>query len=660
MVYPDLPDTYWGFKYSLRFIGKKSGYPPLGLLTVAALMPDGYEIKLIDMNVEKLNDKDIKEADMIFISAMIVQNESMKKVIDRCRVFGKIIVAGGPYPTNSYKSIEGVDHFVLNEAEITLPLFLKDFENGTAEKIYTSDIKPDITKTPVPRFDLVDMRKYSAMILQYSRGCPFTCEFCDIIELFGRVPRTKLPGQFLTELEKIYNTGHRGSVFIVDDNFIGNKSHVKILLKEVIKWQKERRFPFFFYTEASINLSSDEELMDLMVEAGFNMVFVGIETPVEESLVLTKKSQNTKIELLESVRTIQNKGLEVSAGFIIGFDNDPVNIFELQSKFIRESGISMAMVGLLTALPKTQLFKRLEAENRILNESSGNNTFDLQVNFVPKMSPDLMIEGYKKVISEIYTPEEYFKRCRLLINNLPNNYRFGPDTPSVSELARGGMAFIVSLFKQTFSGYGQHYLGFLGYVVLHKIRLFPKAVQLAILGYHFIKMTGLQISSKNEELIRFKYFLERTLDNLHKRIAAVQNLNLKDIFSDLIILRKKILPEVQKRYLQVWKFSNHAVESYFRRLADRSGQYLEKASTILKARIEKFDITGLQNALLALMKYKIEVLSEIQNKYGDLNKNIRDYSKEMIEKIDMILNNLVSEIERLIYQKAKESNWNHA
>ncbi len=379
MIYPEFPETYWGFQRSLKFINKKANFPPLGLLTVAALLPDQYDVRLVDMNVSVLSDQDIIDADMVFISAMIIQKSSLLKVIDLCKKYKKTIVAGGPFPTSSYQDIPGVDHFVLNEAEITLPLFLKDLQEGRPEKIYKTEIKPDITLTPVPRFDLLNMNLYASMALQYSRGCPFNCEFCDIIELFGRIPRTKTPEQMVREFQLLYDIGYKGSIFIVDDNFIGNTPNVKILLPQITEWQKARNYPFTLFTEASINLAGDEELMDRMVKAGFNMVFAGIETPDVESLKKTNKIQNTHVDLHESINKIQRKGLEVTAGFIIGFDSDTVDIARIQTQFIQQSAIPVAMVGLLTALPNTQLYRRLKSEGRILEESSGDNTLKLDI-----------------------------------------------------------------------------------------------------------------------------------------------------------------------------------------------------------------------------------------------------------------------------------------
>lgn len=484
MVYPKIPTTYWSFKYALPFIKKKASFPPLGLLTIASMMPKNYDIKLIDMNTTKLREKDILNADIVFISAMIVQKESFEEVVKLCNDLGKPVVAGGPYPTSSYKSITGVDYFVLNEGEITLPQFLSDFEKGQAKPIYFDETKPDITKTPVPRFDLIKTKHYSDMMLQFSRGCPFNCEFCDIIEMFGRIPRTKEPEQFIRELEEVYNTGFRGAIFIVDDNFIGNKANVKKLLPKIEQWQKQNKYPFTFFTEASVNLAQDDELMELMVKAGFDMVFLGIETPVEECLASANKHQNVKVDLLESISKIQSKGLEVTGGFIIGFDSDPHNIFDLMIEFIQKSKIPLAMVGLLTALPNTQLYRRLKAEGRLLKESKGDNTHHIELNFIPKMDINKLTEGYKRVLKEIYKPKKYFQRCWHLLKSLPP-HRISYRPITFTEIR----ALVMSLVRQTFSTYSIHYTKFLLKVLVFRPKHFSEAIRMAIMGQHFFKIT---------------------------------------------------------------------------------------------------------------------------------------------------------------------------
>lgn len=541
MIYPEIPTTYWSFTYALPFIGKRASIPPLGLMTVASLLPDDYEVKLIDMNVSGLSREDIMQADMVFISAMIVQKRSFEEVVEICNDCGKTVVAGGPYPTSSYEKIKGVDHFVLNEAELTLPVFIQDYERGNPKGVYRSEMKPDITKTPPPRFDLVTIDAYSNMALQFSRGCPFNCEFCDIIEMFGRFPRTKNPEQLIREMELVLESGFRGSLFIVDDNFVGNKKKVKELLPVIIEWQKKEGYPFKLFTEASINLADDNELLDMMVAAGFDMVFVGIETPDEKTLALTQKKQNLRNKILDSIIKIQEKGIEVSAGFILGFDTDPDDIFERQIRLIQEAGIPMAMVGLLIALPNTQLFRRLEKEGRLLGQTSGCNTQDFKINFIPVMPEERLIEGYRRVLSEIYSPGKYFARCLKLLERMPRK-RTVRRAIKVIELR----AFLLSLFRQSLSKYGFQYLKFLIMTLRHNIHQFPLAVSLAVKGYHFFRIT--EETLKANELSSMMDYYMKSLDVKLMEIVEMGNtLCASKLDEWRFVLRKNIA----KKYRQL-------------------------------------------------------------------------------------------------------------
>jgi len=358
LVYPQYPDTFWSFKHALKFIAKKAAFPPLGLLTVAALLPDKWRKKLVDMNTEPLTDEDIRWADCVFISAMVVQDNSAREVIGRCKKFGVRTVAGGPLFNAGYEEFgfDDIDHLIFGEAENIMPEFLHDLEKGCARHIYAAEEHPDMVKSPVPMWSLVDAKKYQSVSIQYSRGCPFNCEFCDIIVMNGHVPRAKDKNQIIAELESLYNQGWRDSVFFVDDNFIGNQRKLKEeILPAIIAWMGKKKHPFSFFTEASINLADDEELMQLMAAAGFNSVFVGIESPNEESLVECNKMPNKGRDLLAAVRTIQNHGFQVQGGFIVGFDSDPLSIFKNQIDFIQKSGIVTAMVGVLMAPPGTAL-----------------------------------------------------------------------------------------------------------------------------------------------------------------------------------------------------------------------------------------------------------------------------------------------------------------
>ncbi len=488
LVYPQYPDTFWSFKHALKFISKKAAFPPLGLLTVAAMLPEGWEKKLVDMNVSVLTDEDIKWADYVFVSAMVVQKDSVREVITRCRENNIRVVAGGPLFTSGYEEFDGVDHFVLGEAEITLPPFLEDLKNGSAQHIYQSNRRPDISQTPVPLWELINMRKYSRMNIQYSRGCPFNCEFCDIVVLNGRKPRTKDRDQLLTELETLYNLGWRSHVFIVDDNFIGNKTKLKKdILPAMANWMEDRKYPFEFSTEASINLADDEQLMQLMARAGFNSVFIGIESPDEESLAECNKLQNKNRDLVASVKKIQNHGFEVQGGFIVGFDSDPISIFRSQINLIQKSGIVTAMVGLLNAPRGTRLYHRLEKEERLLQEPTGDNT-DSSINFIPKMDYEILINGYKSILDTIYSPQQYYQRIKTFLGEYkPERKRAPQFQPSYL------WAFIKAMWLLGIKEKGRwYYWEFLISTLVRHFRSFPLCMSLAVYGFHFRKVTMAQ------------------------------------------------------------------------------------------------------------------------------------------------------------------------
>lgn len=420
LVNPKFPETYWSFRHALPFEGKRSVFPPLGLLTVSGLLPRSVERRLVDLEIEQLKTSQIEWADMVFITGMLAQKQSLHEIVERCRKLGKRIVLGGPYVTSTIEELPYADHIFQGEAETTLPQFFEDLERGTAKRTYKAPERPPMSLAPIADFGLVNMKKYSCMSVQYSRGCPFSCEFCDIIEIYGRIPRTKSNQQVIAEFNELKRLGWRGPLFIVDDNFIGNKKNVRLLLPEIIEWQKKNGYPFSLLTEASVNLADDEDLLSAMKDAGFRRVFLGIETPVEESLKEAQKSQN-RGNLLESVRRIQSHGMEVMAGFIVGFDNDPEDIFERQIEFIRESAIPMAMVGMLNALPDTQLWKRLEKEGRLLGaDATGNNTI-ATVNFIPKMDVDTLVAGYQRIMRTIYKPSEYYRRALDSLQRVPQD-----------------------------------------------------------------------------------------------------------------------------------------------------------------------------------------------------------------------------------------------
>lgn len=371
LVYPDYGETFWSFNKVLRILGKKASFPPLGLLTVGAMLPGNWEKKLVDMNINILKDEYINWADYVFISAMIVQKESTRRVIDKVKRFKKPVVGGGPLFTTGWEEFSDVDHIFLGEVENIFPQFIEDLKNNKPKRIYSCDQFPDIKNTVIPDWNLINAKNYNSMCIQFSRGCPFNCEFCDVVQLNGRKPRIKSQEQIISELEALYKQRWRAGVFFVDDNLIGNKPVLKKeYLPAIIEWQKSRKYPFSFNTQVSINIADDKELMELMVEAGFTTVFVGIETPDTDSLQECGKFQNINRNLIDSVKMIQNTGIEVQGGFIVGFDSDKASIFQRQIEFIQKSGIVTAMVGLLTALPKTRLYQRLKDTKRLVQRST--------------------------------------------------------------------------------------------------------------------------------------------------------------------------------------------------------------------------------------------------------------------------------------------------
>ena len=489
LVYPEFPDTFWSFRYALTFIHRKASSPPLGLLTVAAMLPEDWEKRLVDMNVGNLRDDDLRWADVVFVSAMAVQKKSVRGVIARCRAAGVRVVAGGPLFTTEHESFADVDHLVLGEAEVTLPRFLEDFRNGVAGHCYATDQWADMSTTPLPLWQLINTKHYASINIQYSRGCPFNCEFCDITLLCGRRPRTKGKDQIIGELESVYASGFRGQVFFVDDNFIGNKKKLKEeILPAINGWMRTRRHPFSFNTQASIELSDHQDLMEMMVGAGFNIVFIGIETPHEQSLAECGKFQNKNRDLLASVRRIQKSGLEVQGGFIVGFDSDPPTIFDSQIRFIQASGVATAMVGILTALPRTQLHERLKKERRLLQETSGNNT-DFSTNFVPRMDYDQLISGYKRVLGTLYAPRHYYQRVKTFLREYtpPRKQAFRFRADYVGAFFRSVVVLGI-VGKERF-----HYWRLLLWTVVSRPRLLTQAVTLAIYGFHFRKVFEKQL-----------------------------------------------------------------------------------------------------------------------------------------------------------------------
>ncbi len=480
-VYPRYPDTFWSFRHALKFISKKAAFPPLGLLTIASMLPDEWEKRLVDLNVRPVSDEEILWADYVFISAMSIQRDSAHDVIGRCRQLGRKTVAGGPLFTAFHDEFDGVDHLILNEAELTLQPFLNDLSLGVPKHVYSSTDWADVSATPIPMWSLIDFKHYASMNLQYSRGCPYDCEFCDITVLYGRVPRTKTRAQVIAELESLREHGWKGSVFFVDDNFVGNKNKLKKeILPAIVEWMKENRHPFYFNTEVSINSADDDDLMRLMVQAGFNAVFVGIESPNEESLQECRKIPNRKRDLEESVRKIQKYGMQVQGGFIVGFDVDPPAIFDRLTAFIQETGIVTAMVGLLNAPRGTKLYKRLMNEGRLLHSFTGNNT-DLTMNFIPKMSRETLMNGYRSVVARIYSPTQYYARVKRFLKDFhpPQAKVFRVSFADLKALLKSAVVLGVIAKERVY------YWRLFFWSLFTRPKLFPLAITFAIYGFHF-------------------------------------------------------------------------------------------------------------------------------------------------------------------------------
>ena len=479
LVSPRTPTTFWSFKHAVGFLSRRAAFPPLGLLTMAAMLPRSWVLKLIDMDVTQLRDADLQWADYVMVTGMIVHKESVRNVSERCSVMGKPVIGGGPLFTTSEEKFPSIGHLVLGEVEEIMPRVVADIEAGCLEKLYRNEDRPDVTTAPLPRWDLINFKDYVTMSVQFSRGCPYDCEFCDIIVMNGRRPRTKPPAQLLEELDTLHARGWKGSVFLVDDNFIGNKKKVKELLRAIIEWRRRTRARMDFFTQASVNLADDKELLQLMAEAGFRNVFLGIETPEMESLKECKKLQNTRRDLVDAVWTIQNAGMQVMGGFIVGFDHDGSDIFERQFEFIQKAGVVTAMVGLLTALPKTRLYSRMVEEGRLLSQTTGNNT-EAVLNFVTKLDSDFLIKGYRRLMHSLYEPDTYYQRIRSYLSR----YRHAGHREyfGVAEIK----AFIRSLWCLGIRYPGRlAYWRFLLYTLLRYPREFGQAVTLAIYGHHF-------------------------------------------------------------------------------------------------------------------------------------------------------------------------------
>lgn len=487
LIYPETPAGFWSFDHALRFIRKRATAPPLGLPTVAALLPPSWILRFRDLNVTPLTPADLEWADLALVSAMIAQKASTMTVVERCHAAAVPVVAGGPLFSEDRESFPCVDHFLLGEAELTLPVFLADFGRGAAAPLYEAEGFADLRRSPVPAWEIVPFRPYASLPIQYSRGCPYDCEFCSVTELFGHRPRTKSATQIVAELEKLRSLGWRQRVFFVDDNLIGNRRDLERELLPALIEMRRKGLRMPFHTEASINLADDPELMTLMVEAGFDMVFIGIETPDEGSLAECGKKNNLGRDLTESVHRIQRAGLQVQGGFIVGFDHDTPTIFRRQIDFIQRSGITTAMVGLLQAPRGTRLYRRLHAEGRIRGDSSGDNV-DGTTNVVPRMGAAELERGYREILVGIYAPKQYYRRVRTFLR------AYGPKKTLPRLSGEEILAFVRSLYALGIRGEERReYWKLLFWTQFHRPRLLPLAVTLAIHGHHFRKVCELHI-----------------------------------------------------------------------------------------------------------------------------------------------------------------------
>ncbi|MBI3181638.1 MAG: B12-binding domain-containing radical SAM protein [Myxococcales bacterium] len=496
LVQPRAPLTYWGFQHSLPLIARGATLPPLGAVTLAALLPKSWEIRVADLNLGPLSDEELLWADAVLVTGMLVHEESMHEVLARARKLDKRTVVGGPAVNTNPEAFPDADHVFRGEAEGRLEGMIRALEQpGPAPRLLSppNERRPEMSESPIPRYDLLPVRRYASMSIQYSRGCPFRCEFCDIIEVFGRSPRVKSPEQVLAELEAIHELGYRGSVFFVDDNFIGNRKEVAKLLPVVADWQKRHGRPFELYTEASIDLASHPELARAMVQAGFSSVFVGLETPSPRSLREAGKLQNLRMDPAEAVRKLTATGLEVYAGFIVGFDSDGADIFEQQRSFIASLPIGLAMIGILMALPGTALWRRLERERRLRRRASGDQ-FD-RPNFLPAMDERELLRGYRELLARVYEPEAYYRRCEKLVEEL------GPPPKGVP-MRPGGLGALMraAVHIGLFGARRRHFWKLLGRA-LRRPAVFARAVGLAIQGEHLIRYTREQVLPRLDRAI---------------------------------------------------------------------------------------------------------------------------------------------------------------
>ncbi len=580
LVYPWFPPSFWGFRKSMELLGLKATMPPTGLATLAAMLPVEHfrVLPIVDLNVEPLADQVIKRADLVMTTGMIVQRDSLRRLIAQVKRHGKTIIAGGPYATSYRQEVlaMGADSVVLGEAELTLPRFIEDWLNGRLARVYdeqsvracstvalTREGKPVITGTPVPRWDLLKLRCYSSLPVQFSRGCPFDCDFCDITTLFGHISRTKTPAQLIAELEAIRQTGWRGSVFVVDDNFIGNRQEVRELLPELVKWQKRHHYPFSFFTEASMDLANPslQDIRELMVPAGFQEVFVGIESTDPEVLAGMNKSQN-RGDLGRKVAILQNAGLEVTAGFIIGSDGDRPDVGDRLFRFIQGNGIVMPMPGLLTALRGTALYRRLAAEGRLRGESHGNNTHGFRFNFEPKLDEKMLIKGYVRLLERLFSSRNYYERCRILRQRRGDYHR-------LDRLNRHGVLATMRIFYHNlFKCPDWEFAKFVFDTLLESPKEFPEMITQAVKLAHFQEITKAAVA-----VHRYPEQVATLAERFQKRAAELRG-DVDKRLRRLAKLERQISAEATRR----WRSIDRDFRASVQGVLDRFRQHLAECA----------------------------------------------------------------------------------
>lgn len=510
LVWPKIPNSFWTFTGMMELLPEKVVMPPLGLITVAALCPESWTLRLVDQGVEELTDEDILWADLVMVSAMTVQRAGLQEVLARARRLGRRTMVGGPYASGEPDRMLAIaDHVVVGEPDEVFGEIARELEEGTARRLYDLADKPDVTKTPAPRFDLLNLDSYASMSVQFSRGCPFQCEFCDIIILYGRKPRTKLPAQMLAELDTLLSLGWRKQVFMVDDNFIGNHTRALELCVELEKWQQARGYPVMFYTEASMDLARKSALMEAMVRANFFYVFLGIESPSKESLQEVKKLQNLAMDPVSSIDAIHKKGLWVTGGFIVGFDSDKEGIFEQLVEFVERTAIPWALINFLHALPRTALYDRMRREGRIL-ESRGSSSDGTPPNFRTLMEPEVLLRGFGTTVAALYDPEAFYARAWRSLESWESKRCQHPAQQPAALALVGILArsiWIQGLRSSYRKAYWKYILKILARYPLNRAKLFM-GVTLLVSGQHFIPYSGELARKVESELERAQHVRE--------------------------------------------------------------------------------------------------------------------------------------------------------